>query len=235
MSSVAATIDKTRNDAGISFYQEHDGTIKILNIYSGSAWCDTALAEGMIVNRINHVTVSKEYSADDVNKMVEDCEGSLTIKAMFPDDDYDNTTPTSSSFPVVPTAPLATAPIPASSDTSAPLPPPPVTPVVVDAVVVPEDSFTANTISTTQPTITNTGATHPHHLVPNGGYWAKNTYVGDKTQCAALCCCLFVFGIGGLLILCCPLDERPVYVVNGMVYDRTGKRLGTINEVRVQN
>lgn len=232
MTSIVATIDKTTKDTGISFYRsEHDGTIKILNIYSGSPWCNTALAEGMIVNRINETNVSIRHSADDISELVEDCEGSLTIEARLPDDDINNTT----SFPVVPTAPPATVPIPASS--AAPAPPPPVVPVVVDAVVVPEESFTTNTTQPTQPNNSNTtgnGATHPHHLVPNGGYWGTNKYVGDKTQCAAICCCLFVFGIGGLLILCCPLDERPVYVVNGMVYDRTGRRLGTTNEVRVQ-
>lgn len=244
-SPIAATIHKSSKDVdpGISFYNDSIDGCRILNIYPG-LWTETPLAEGMIVVAINQTTISKNlHSADDVTKMVEDCVGSLTIKARFADEGSGPTSAPSippSSISSAPPSSVPTAPMAHSTYLSASTPNPSSSaPVVVDAVVIPDNTFVPtasqqpSTTTHVGNSISGNGATHPHHLVPNGGYWGKNKYTGDKTQCTALCCCLFLFGIGGLLVLCCPMDERPVYVVNGLVYDQTGRRLGTINEIQV--
>jgi hypothetical protein len=63
----------------------------------------------------------------------------------------------------------------------------------------------------------------PLLLVANRG---TNQYIGNFTAGAALVGCL-CFCLPGLLILCCPCDERDAYKVNGQVYDAAGNCIGS--------
>jgi hypothetical protein len=66
------------------------------------------------------------------------------------------------------------------------------------------------------------GAGPPPSGVPCGGYWSTQKYIGRHTIVASLVGC-FLLGFVGPMVLCCPLDERNVYIVNGKVYAACGK------------
>ena len=61
--------------------------------------------------------------------------------------------------------------------------------------------------------------------LPAGGDWGQVKYVGNSTGMAACLGCL-CFGIPGLLVLCCPCDEKDVYRVNGKLYLADGRLAG---------
>ena len=55
---------------------------------------------------------------------------------------------------------------------------------------------------------------------PTGGTWGTVKYVGSTTQIYACLGCLCL-GVPGLLVLCCPQDEKDGYAVNGKVSERS--------------
>ena len=70
------------------------------------------------------------------------------------------------------------------------------------------------------------GISPPPPGAPAGGTWGKNRYRGSNTCVGGLLGCLCFF-IPGLLVLCCPLDERDAYrAPNGKVYDASGHVIG---------
>jgi hypothetical protein len=58
--------------------------------------------------------------------------------------------------------------------------------------------------------------------VPCGGCWSTQTFIGRRTMVISLVGCCFL-GFVGPMVLCCPLDERNVYIVDGKVYAECGK------------
>ncbi len=98
------------------------------------------------------------------------------------------------------------------------------TDVVVDAVAVP-------TVPTPSAPAQAAAATTvaPPPGAPEGGRWATVKYGGDKTLLLCLCLAFFcgIFSLcGGAAYMCCPQDEKKVYVHSGIVYDAGGNRLG---------
>lgn len=66
----------------------------------------------------------------------------------------------------------------------------------------------------------SSGADIPPPGAPGGGKWGTVKYVGSTTSSFALVGCL-CFGIPGLCILCCPMDEKDAYLApNGQVRKR---------------
>lgn len=61
--------------------------------------------------------------------------------------------------------------------------------------------------------------------VPAGGEWGKVMYAGNVTGIMTCIGCL-CFGLPGLCVLCCPCDERDVYLVNGKLYSSDGRIAG---------
>ena len=72
---------------------------------------------------------------------------------------------------------------------------------------------------------TAAGARPPPHGLPEGGQWVNRSYVGNATLMWLVLGC-FCFGIFGPLALCCPCDERKVYLIDGKVYTADGEFIG---------
>lgn len=67
---------------------------------------------------------------------------------------------------------------------------------------------------------------------PPGGVWGRNNYIGEKTAACTLFVVLFVC-LPGLLLLCCPFDERDAYLApNGVIYDASGRQIGRSHRTR---
>lgn len=60
----------------------------------------------------------------------------------------------------------------------------------------------------------------------------RNSHVGGATIACAICSLLFF--LPGLLVLCCPCDERKVYLVDGKIYDEEGRYLGPSGTLNFQ-
>lgn len=84
---------------------------------------------------------------------------------------------------------------------------------------------------TASATVTASATAAPPRGVEAGGQWGKNKYSGQWTQAAACFGCL-CFCLPGLLILCCPFDERDAYMVNGKIYDAGGQYIGSTGETK---
>jgi len=67
-------------------------------------------------------------------------------------------------------------------------------------------------------TATTSGGSNPPPGCQEGGQWGVNQYAGPLT-CVA---CLLL----GICVFCCPFDERDAYVVDGNLYDASGRYLG---------
>ncbi|CAB9514967.1 expressed unknown protein [Seminavis robusta] len=80
----------------------------------------------------------------------------------------------------------------------------------------------SQTVQTFQPQKAKFSFRPPPLGIANGGYWTTQKYVGRHTLVASVVGC-FCLGFVGPMVLCCPFDERSIYIVDGRAYAESGK------------
>jgi len=235
------TTASENNEEGILFYEDNS-KIYILDVYPTSPFASTELRSGMLVVSVNNVPCD-EATVDFVTKITSESTGILKILAHH---DSNTMAPLSE----VPVAIASEAPpdstttplddIPVASPHSTTTSPSDIPVASPDSTTTSPSDIPVATPSalTTNPIVQGTMVTEqqiqaravqrqlavdrpPPPGLRWGGVWGEINDIGWKSMVLVVVGCIIV-GPLWCLILCCAIDKKKGYCVDGIIYDKNG-------------
>eukprot|EP00977_Amphora_coffeiformis_P017666 scaffold5860_cov223-Amphora_coffeaeformis.AAC.5 len=249
--TVSATKKSPESKVGVTFARiREDGTNKVIlkDISNTSIFAGTAAQPGYELVKWNGTAINNDMSMDDILGLVKASEGDITmlVRQRFGETVTATVEKTSNDMKtgiVLKGVPnkvyikefIDMSPfhgkLPEGEDYSLTMindvnvksmSPNEIVQVIGD---VPKGPLTVTVEKNPPEVVTTTVGGPPPPGVPAGGHWGQIKYMGNTTGMMACIGCL-CFGLPGLLVLCCPCDEKDVYRVNGKLYLADGRPAG---------